>query len=189
MTSTELIFPVRGESLRCNCGYQLAAGLKRKLEELHGAPGANEFVSDSSIGVRLIANPNRVSIPRYFAVREIRLRSSPDRLPLLITLAGKSIRVGGSSLLLGAPYVRALTPSRNLRAWIVTIKGYQDKDHFDAALQRQVQALKLAEKTRVEVRYHQAGEFKGAPMRRVLRIKGCTIVGYAAEAHCDNEPE
>jgi CRISPR-associated protein Cas6 len=61
-----------------------------------------------------------------------------------------------------------LRPSPTLASRLVTIKGYLDANTFRPGLERQIDGLGLHRKAEITV---------GA--RRVLRIKGMTIVGFA----------
>ncbi|MCS7032281.1 MAG: type I-MYXAN CRISPR-associated protein Cas6/Cmx6, partial [Gloeomargarita sp. SKYG116] len=87
-------------------------------------------------------------------------------------LAGKRLCIGVHQVQLGIPRIEPLQPSSVLKARIVTIKGYLEADTFIQAAQAQLDNLGI--QGRVEVLRDQ----QGLPLRKTLKIKRHTIVGF-----------
>src|SRR5438876_925056 len=110
MMLIDLCFPVTGSSLASDHGYDLYAALARLLPRLH------EEASKVRIGpIRgTYAGNGLLHIDARFS--GLRLRLSPEDIPLVLHLSGKGIEVGGHRVRLGVPQVRNLIPARSLVA-------------------------------------------------------------------------
>src|SRR5262249_33577880 len=103
---------------------------------------------------------------RLDAASALKIRLPQDRVPLLLTLAGKRLEMDGHAIRLGAPKIYLLRPSSVLYARMVTIKGYTEPGRFLDAVSRKLDEMSVMGKSTV------------GP-RRVLKIGDQTIVGFA----------
>jgi CRISPR-associated protein Cas6 len=86
------------------------------------------------------------------------LRLPAALIPKVLALAGKRLVIGGDTLRVGLPHVKALRPAPVLAARLVTTRNGQDERRFDEEIARQLSGL--------------------GGRRRVVQIKDKTIVGY-----------
>lgn len=162
MRTVELQFPFTGTTLPSDHGYALYGALSRLVPELHEAEwAAIETIPGiaSGDGVTYLDPESRLKI-----------RLPQAQVPVLLRLAGKRIELDGHSLRLGNPQITLLSPSPQLYARIVTIKGFTDPEPFLEAVQRKLDGLGID------------GQPAVGP-RRVVRIGKQTIVGFALAIH------
>ncbi|MBX6312325.1 MAG: type I-MYXAN CRISPR-associated protein Cas6/Cmx6 [Isosphaeraceae bacterium] len=107
----------------------------------------------------------------------LRIRTQAERIGELLPLAGVFLNVGGHEVCLGVPRVRALMPALVLMSRLVTIKGFTEPEPFLEAAGRQLEALGIS--GRASIPPVSGGPRAGLLQRRVLRIKGVSIVGFA----------
>jgi len=111
---------------------------------------------------------------------QLQLRVPISKASRLYALAGKRLSVGQGSIALQPPTIRPLICKKNLRSRIVTIKlrDYEGSnpptDLFLAAANRKLQGLGIQGEPSLALR-------RGEPQRRVIKIKGKFITGYAVE--------
>lgn len=87
-------------------------------------------------------------------------------------IAGSGVEhlgVAGRQIRLGPPVVRGLVPASRLESWLVIIKGKTDDEGFRAAAHAQLDLMGVAPSRGLMV-----------GQRRVIRVAGATIVGFAA---------
>ena len=167
MQCIDLSFGLIGSELPVDNGYALYSAICSAL-----GGHLPEGVGVSSIGGFYLGD-GRVSISK---MNRLRIRTPVERIPEILTLAGRFLDIGGYEIRLGVPNIQALAPASKLVSRIVTIKGFEDPDPFLEAVGR-----KLAE---LEVDAHayiplvKMGERKGQPMRRIVRIKNRKIIGF-----------
>ncbi len=139
--------------------YQLLASLTRIVPEIHVA---------TSLGVHPIhgrkVEPGFLELNPTSAVT---LRAPAELLPKLIPLGGKKLDIAGCPVRLGVPQLYSLSPAARLRADLVTIKGYMEMPQFEGAVRRKLDTLGVRDSVCMAV----------GP-RRVVRIRGQTIVGF-----------
>jgi CRISPR-associated protein Cas6 len=117
----DLLFPVLGDSLATDHSYLLFAAASHLAPVFH----------DNDAGVRFgaitgtYAGGGRLKLHRS---SRWRVRLPDERIRDVLTLAGKSVRVGDQQIRLGAPSVAALIPAPSLIARIVTFKASQPRD-------------------------------------------------------------
>lgn len=103
-----------------------------------------------------------------------------ERIGDFLPLAGKTLALGGEPIRIGVPKVDALDPAVSLAARMVTIKGFMEPEGFLAAARRQLDDLGVAAGASIAIPMVSDGRPNaGQPIRRVLRIKDKTIVGFA----------
>jgi CRISPR-associated endonuclease/helicase Cas3 len=166
MTTVELQFPFTGTTLPSDHGYALYGALARIVPELHEASwAAIETVPGiaSGDGVTYLDPQSRLKI-----------RLPQERISLLLRLVGQRIEMDGHAIRLGNPQIKLLTPSPQLYARIVTIKGFTEPEPFQEAVNRKLQEMAI----------------DGMPSvgpRRVVRVGDHKIVGFALAIHQLND--
>jgi CRISPR-associated protein Cas6 len=168
----DLSFPLVGKTLPLDHGYSLYAALSRILPRLH---------EHKAVGVHPIRGDAAGDGLLRVAVRsQLQIRTPTDLIAEFLPLAGKVLNLDGHSLRVGVPRVLALRSAASLAARLVTIKGFTDPAGFLEAVRRQLDALGVSRQTAVEIPSAPAGRaHAGEPLRRVLRIKDRTVVGFA----------
>ena len=157
-------------------GYALYGALSRLLPELHRENG----IAIHPIWGRQVGNRQMMLLPWS----TLTLRVPDGQIAPLLTLAGKSLHLGETTLRVGVPEVRALIPASTLRSRLVIVKVKDTKaadltpDNFNAALRRQLDKLGIPPAAEIHIPPHKSGDHKGHPLRRTLQIKGKQIVGY-----------
>lgn len=159
----DLAFRIQGDVLPLDHGYALFSALSHRLPALH---------SNASWGVHPIhgirSGSDRLRLTR---LSRMKLRLPANEIAAALPLAGQSIDVNGCPLRLGTPDIRMLVPSPRLQARLVMIKGFeQDPDAFRDAAARQLAACVGAGAADIAI---EVGK------RRVLRVHGRTVVGFA----------
>lgn len=156
----EASFPLRGATLPTDHGYALFGACSRALGPvLHGA---------NWLAVAPVRGARQCRDLALTPASALRLRLPPERLPEVLPLAGRELEVDGHRVRLDAARVAPLAPARDLRARLVTVKGFTEPEPFAEALRRQLDALEVAAEVDV-----------GA--RRVTRVAGDVVVGFAVE--------
>jgi CRISPR-associated protein Cas6 len=172
MTFVDLAFPVQGSHFPLDHGYVLYSALCRTLPDLH---------VQKTVGVHPIrgaaAGDGRL---RVGPQTRLRIRTPADRIALFLPLAGTSLVLDDARLRIGVPQVFALAPAANLAARMVTIKGFMAPEAFLEAARRQLTDLGIAAEVTVVIPSISEGRRSaGGPLRRVLRVKDKTVVGFA----------
>jgi CRISPR-associated protein Cas6 len=168
MNLIELAFPVLGRQIPVDHGYLVYSAISLALDGhlpqgVSVAPIKGLSVGDGSL--------------RVDGRTRLRLRVPAEKICELLVLAGKSLDIGGSEVMLGVPQARVVEPAATLQSRLVTIKGFMHPDPFLEAVARQLAALGVD--GRAEIPAERSGPRKGEPRRRVLRIKGKAVVGFA----------
>lgn len=158
-------FPVRGHTIPLDHGYPLFAALSRVLPDLHQKPhwGVHPVLGERQ-------GPGVLALTRRSCVK---LRLPIEEAGRVMPLVGRTLDIDGAPCALGAPRLLPLITAPNLKARLVTIKGFaDDTDAFVQALRRQLAGI---------AHLGQAPETIGVQLgsRRVLHIKKQAIVGYA----------
>jgi CRISPR-associated protein Cas6 len=168
--TVDLLFPVHGDSVPTDHAYALYAALSGAVPAFHDPASPLRFAPLT--GGR--GGPGRLLLNRHSALR-VRLPS--DALPTVLPLAGTKLDVAGSAIRLGPPSVHTLVPAASLESWLVTFKNSREPDRFlDAA---RAKLAELGVTGTPTPRAIPAGPRAGEPRRRVVRVQGKAIVGYA----------
>jgi CRISPR-associated protein Cas6 len=107
----------------------------------------------------------------------LRVRAPADALPAVLPLVGLTLTVGDGTVRLGPPTVVPLVPAATVRVRVVTIKNARDPDRFLTAVRAGLAALGVAGEPSLPA--FVGGPRIGEPRRRVVRVKGAVIAGYA----------
>jgi CRISPR-associated protein Cas6 len=169
MSTIDLLFPVVGATVPTDHNYGLYGALSRLLPWVHDpasrvalAPLTGRYVGHGEIQLG----------PRS----RLRVRLHAEDVPKVLSLAGCSIDVGGRPLRLGVPTVMPLEPAPTLIAHLVTFKNTEGPERFLAVARQKLDALGVGGEPGIPL--VQKGERANEPRRRVVRVKGCRIVGY-----------
>jgi CRISPR-associated protein Cas6 len=157
MPYIDLAFRLIGTSIPVDHGYAVYAAISRIVPEIHDA---------RTIGVQPIRGvySGNGSLHLTDSSRLI-LRMPDEQIRTYLKLAGKKLEVDGQTLRVGVPEVRTLRPVANLRARLVTIKGFLEEASFLDAAKRQLQGLNINGEIHL-------GE------RRTFRVKDKQVVGF-----------
>lgn len=168
--TVDLLFPARGSSVPADHGYVLYAALSRVVPAIH------EPESDIRCAplTGLCDEPGRL---RLTDRSYLRLRLPSDAIPTALPLAGRAIEVAGTAVRFGPPTVRTLIPTPSLAARIVTFKHGEEPETFLATAKTKLAVLDIVGEPTIPV--FESGPREGQPRRRVVRIKGRAMVGYA----------
>jgi len=179
-TVIDLDFGVRGELLPVDHGYGLFGAVCRVLPWLH----ADETVGVHTMCGRLMGNRSLA----LTAWSRLSLRLPASRIHEALPLAGQTLEVDGAAIQVGVPTVRPLRPAPAVLSRLVVIKGFQDPQAFLEAAQRQADALGLGGRLALVGRSGDGSlegsseRAAGEPIRRTVRVRDKTIVGFALAA-------
>jgi CRISPR-associated protein Cas6 len=160
MPIVDLTFRLHGLSIPVDHGYSLYAALSRLVPQIHDA---------KEIGVQPIRGIYGGDGLLHLAdFSRFVLRLPDDQIKSYLKLAGKGLDVDGHPMRLGIPNVQALRPATNLRARLVTIKGFMEEMPFLEAAKRQLQNQGIAGEVLIR-------------KRRTLRVKEKQVVGFEVD--------
>jgi CRISPR-associated protein Cas6 len=109
----------------------------------------------------------------------LRLRLPSEEIAPYLAVAGSMLDLDGHRMRVGIPAVENLTPSERLASRMVTIRNAMGPERFLDCVRREMEALSIiALSTLVPVRVPGASD-AGEPRRRVVRVCGKKVVGYA----------
>jgi CRISPR-associated protein Cas6 len=176
-SAVDLDFAVRGDTLPADHGYSLFAAACRVLPWLHAADG----VGVHPIRGRLIGG-RALALTPY---SRLTLRLPASRIAEALPLAGQQLDIDGALLTVGVPTVRPLRPAPTVISRLVVIKGFLEPEGFVEAARRQAAAIGLGGRLALVARSGNGslegttGREAGEPIRRTLRVREKTIVGFA----------
>lgn len=140
-------------------GGHLYSALSHALPVLHQHNGIGVHpIRGTQVGNRQLQLDKRSALV---------LRVPDQRIGEFIQLAGKQLRIAGTSLRAGVPRVYALMPATALRSRLVTIKNGTDPERFSKELRRKLDAFGVSTEAQPTL-----------GKRRTIRIKGKEVVGY-----------
>jgi len=163
----ELSFGVVGQTLPADHGYGLYSAIAHRCPELHEQEG---------ISIQTIAGEpdkqGKIYLSRQSHLR-IRLPYDPEKIALVLPLAGQHLAIGNHEIQLGIPQIHELRPVDKLRSRIVTIKKFQEPEPFLAAAQRQLDTLGIQGNLVLPLNED------GQPGRKAIKIKTYSVVGFS----------
>jgi CRISPR-associated protein Cas6 len=169
MPVIDLSFELRGASIPLDYGYDLFSALCRVVPSLHG---------DRRVGVHPIRGvrmePRRLTLVRQ---SRLRLRLPSEEISPYLALAGRWIELDGSPLAIGIPRVEPLRPAVTIASRLVLLGHHVDPEPFLDSAHRQLAGLGVAAELGLVPSSDPARPSQ--PSRRVVRIKGRRVVGYA----------
>lgn len=167
----DLLFPAAGGPVRTDHVYHLYATLSRAVPAFHDPTAGLRFAPLP--GVRGPAAGTLALSPGC----KLRVRLPQERIGEVLALAGRRLELGDSFVRLGVPAVVPLTPAATLASRAVVVKPHTEVGPFADAVRRKLAEAGLGGEVAVPVRL--AGKRGPEPCRRVVRVKGKVIVGYA----------
>jgi CRISPR-associated protein Cas6 len=170
MPAIDLLFPVLGTALPTDHSYPLYSALTRAVPEFHRDEIPLAFAP-------ILGDRGAKGLIRLHAGSRLRVRLPADHIPRILPLAGKAMMIAGHRVRLGVPYVQALAPASALGARLVTFKHSLDASRFLEVSRQRLDAMGVNGK--VDVPTIQSGSRLGQPRRRVVRIKGNRLIGFA----------
>lgn len=163
----ELSFGVIGKTLPADHGYGLYSAIAHLCPSVHEQEG---------ISIQTIAGEpdkqGKIYLSRQSQLR-IRLPYQPEKIALVLPLAGQRLVIGSHTIQLGIPQIHPLRPVDKLRSRIVTIKKFQEPEPFLEAAQRQLDALGM--QCNLLIPLNEQGE----PSRKAIKIKTYSVVGFS----------
>lgn len=171
MPVIDLAFDLRGSSIPLDYGYALYAALSRGVPRIHG---------DTRIGVHPIRGIKRER-GRLSLVPQsrLRLRLPSEEIGNYLVLAGTRLDLDGDIIEVRFPRKEDLRPSASLVSRLVTIGRETDPARFIESVGRQLTAMGV--RGTVGIVPSSDPSRSGEPMRRILRVKGRKLVGYAVQ--------
>jgi CRISPR-associated protein Cas6 len=166
----DLLFPARGATIPTDHAYPLYAALSGVVPAFHDPAAEVRFTPLSGT----CAGPGRLRLDER---SHLRVRLKDDAIGTALPLAGKRLDVAGAAVRLGPPTVRSLVPATTVECWLVTFKHGEEPDAFLATARAKLGEIGVAGEP--AVRAFESGPRSGEPRRRVIRLKGRAIVGYA----------
>ncbi|MEN9277784.1 MAG: type I-MYXAN CRISPR-associated protein Cas6/Cmx6 [Thermostichus sp. DG_1_5_bins_95] len=162
----DLRIPVRGTYLPADHGYGLLSAMAHQVPLLHQNP---------EIGILTVAGiKDKQGKILLTPQSHLRIRLPVEQVGQVYgRLAGKSLKIGSHPIHLGIPEILMLKSSHTLKARIVTIKNYLEPEGFQKAAQKQLTDLGIPGVVEVLV------DENGIPLRKTLKIKQHTIVGFS----------
>jgi CRISPR-associated protein Cas6 len=173
MPVIDLSFKLVGSAIPLDHGYALYSALCGIVPEAHANP---------RLGVHPIRG--RRDAPGLLTLlndSRLRLRVPSDEIAPYLAVAGSMLDLGGHRVRVGAPAVESLTPSARLASRMVTIRNAMGPERFLDSVRREMEALCIVGlPTLVPVPVTDASHASaGEPTRRVVRVCGKKVVGYA----------
>jgi CRISPR-associated protein Cas6 len=168
----DLAFRVRGNLLPGEHHYLLLGALSDVVPEFHVEGADLRFAPIN--GTREEKGTIRLSDHS-----QLRVRLQADRIAIVLPLAGRTIRIRNHCITLGTPTVAPLVAAPTVAARTVTFKNSIEPEQFLAVARRKLDELGIAGEPGIPL--IREGERTGEPRRKVLRIKGRRIVGFALQ--------
>jgi len=177
----EMLFPVLGQSLPTDHGYLLYSAASHLVPLLH----------DATSGIRMATVTGDYAGSGLLAINAYsrwRVRVPDTAIRDVLPLAGRALQIGEHSIRLGTPSVAMLIPAATLYSRTVTFKSSQprplgrvidDPTRFLEVARRKLADLDITGEPTLPLitRGPRAGELR----RRVVRVKGKRIVGFALQ--------
>jgi CRISPR-associated protein Cas6 len=168
----ELAFPVVGDSIPTDHGYILYAALSNVVPEFHN-PNANIRFSPIN------GDRGEKGTIRLFSGSRLLVRLPADQIPVVLPLAGRTLELGTNRVALRPPMVVPMVPAPTLAAKLVLFKNAETPEKFLSTTRWKLDEIGVVGEPGIPLIQH--GERAGQPRRRILRIKGRRIVGYALQ--------
>ena len=165
-----MVFPARGVTVPMDHAYPLYGALARLVPAFHDPNASLRFAP-------LAGGRGETGRLRLADWSHLRVRLPDDAIRTALPLAGKALDVAGSVVRLGPPTVEALVPATTVESWLVTFKNGEEPDTFLATARTKLTEIDVTGEP--TIRAFEAGPRAGEPRRRVIRLKGQNIVGYA----------
>ena len=166
----DVLFPVLGESLPADHSYHLYSALAAHLPEIHSSDSITRFAPICGIS----REKGLITIEKESLLR---VRTEETRVKEVVRLAGKALVIHQHKVLLGVPSLGIIKPCQTLGSNIVTFKNALTPSGFLKTAHEKLSLLGVKGQPTIPVEI--AGAHAGEPKRKVIRIKGLSIIGYS----------
>lgn len=171
MPLIDLAFQLVGETIPLDHGYALFASLCRVVPALHG---------DRRIGVHPIRGRRlEPGVLGLIDGSRLRLRLPSEEIAGYLTVAGRELVLGDHRIRVGIPRAESLVPAPRLASRIVTYKHAMTAASFLEHVRGELDRLGIGGEPSLVT--SAGATATGDPIRRVLRIQGRRVVGYALQ--------
>jgi CRISPR-associated protein Cas6 len=161
-----LIFPIIGDKIPFDHGYLLYSAISRQFPIVHD-------IEELSI-LPITGKPEFPQNLYLTPESQLCLRLSTNKVPLIYRLAGKTLNLNTDKIRLGLPESHELEGCDRLYARLVIIRGFDEPNAFIKAVERQLESLNISAKINLTTKL-------GKPIRRTMKIKGRTLIGFGVE--------
>lgn len=163
----ELSFGITGHTLPADHGYGLYSAIAHLCPNIHEQDGVSiQTISGKPDG------QGKIYLSRQSRLK-VRLPYEPNKISLVLPLAGQRLTLGTHDIQLSIPQIFPLQPVDKLRSRIVTIKKFQEPEPFKEAAQRQLDALGIQGNLLLPLNE------EGEPSRKAIKIKTYSVVGFS----------
>ena len=167
--SIELVFPIMGQNLPIDHGYQLYSALKYRLKQLKDWNDISIKTISGKLD-RIIRNEINLTNRS-----QLLIRLTAEKVPFVYSFSGKSLTIGKHKIRLGIPEMNFIKPKSRLRSHIVVIRGYEEPQTFLATAQKQLNKLNLQGNIKL------IASKDGTPKRKTIKVKQQTLVGFGVK--------
>ncbi len=171
----DLKFPITGHTIPFNHGYPLYGAISHQFPVIHNL---------ETLSIHPITG--KPEFPHLLHLTEdsyLCLRLPINQVPLIYRLAGKTLTLNQHKIRLGLPESQFITPNHYLYSRLVVIRGFDDPQPFLEAAQRQLNQRNITANLSLITRP------QGEPIRRIIKVKKRTLVGYGVKISDLNEQD
>ncbi len=171
----DLKVPLTGHTVPFNHGYPLYAAISHQFPVIHNL---------DTLSIHPITG--KPEFPHLLYLTEdsyLCLRLPINQVPLIYRLAGKTLTLNQHKIRLGLPESQFITPHSHLYSRLVVIRGFDDPQPFLEAAQRQLNQRNITATLSLITRP------QGEPIRRIIKVKRRTLVGYGVKISNLNEQD
>ncbi len=168
--TVDLVFPTAGTNLPTDHAYLLYSALSHITPQFHSTDSPLRFASITGVAT----TDGRLQLGSHSCLR---VRLPQEVIKVALPLAGKKLVIGDSTIRLGVPAVRTLVPAPAVVARMVTFKNADSSEQFLTTARAKLAEMGIKGEPQLPI--HLDGKWAGEVKRRVVRIKGVTITGYA----------
>jgi CRISPR-associated protein Cas6 len=172
MPVVDVLYPVLGTTLPTDHLYPLYTALTKIVPAFHDGAVRLTFAS-------IAGQYGGRGLIRLWERSQLRVRVRDEEIRRVLPLAGKALNVADHAIRLGVPRVAALVPSPGLAARIVTFKHSTEPERFLEVARQKLRELGVEREPGIPL--VQSGERKGEARRKVVRVKGKCVIGFALQ--------
>lgn len=171
----DLKFTLTGHTIPFNHGYTLYAAISHQFPIIHNL--------DTLSIHPITGKPEFPHLLHLTQDSSLYLRLPINQVPLIYRLAGKTLTLNDHKIRLGLPESTFITPHHHLYSRLVVIRGFDEPQTFLEAAQRQLNQRNITATLSLTTRS------QGEPIRRTIKIKSKTLVGYGVKISDLNEED
>lgn len=165
----DLSFSLQGNKIPLDHGYTLFSAMTHIVDCLHDFPNLGIHpIKGTRIGPGII---------ELGPESRLKLRIPADKIGVFLQLAGSEINLNGHVMIIGIPRMLPLIASARLASRMVTIKNMMQPDSFLESMDKHLKELET--KANIGLVSSDSTNPTSQPLRRIVRIQGQSIVGFA----------